>query len=125
MRKLLIISIVLISLVGCAADPSNATPNQPVMNTENEQVGQEATSGPDCYGSEIHPVGQSIAKQFEDETSYDQVMVWFCNGALFDDILTALQTEKLSGESANQLLQMQAGGLTWDQIWLEIGLTEE
>ena len=90
-----------------------------------DPVEETPTSGPDCYGPETHPIGQSIAEQFEEETNYDQVMVWFCNGALFDDILTALQTEKLSGTPAKDLLQMQAGGLTWDQIWNEIGLTEE
>lgn len=128
--------LLLILLAGCTASrnqAANDTDNQPGPSTLGEQPAENdkdqaqeptSTSGPDCYGPEIHPVGESIAEQFED-TSYEQVMVWFCNGALFDDILTALQTEKLTGEDAESLLDMLGAGLTWDQIWVEIGLTEE
>jgi hypothetical protein len=137
MRKLLLISFVFVFLVSCSGtEPKSGNPSQPDKNSNNQLAEQESvpgdpieentpTSGPDCYGPEIHPIGQSIAEQFEEATNYDQVMVWFCNGALFDDILTALQTEKLSGTPAKDLLKMQAGGMTWDQIWKEIGLTEE
>jgi hypothetical protein len=127
-------------LAGCAApdNPADESPvNQPETAGQETPTGQNAgveteveqdatsTSGPDCYGPEIHPVGQSIADNFEDETSYEQVMVWFCNGHYFDDILTALQTETLTSISAEDLLEMLSGGQTWDQIWVEIGLTEE
>ncbi|MEN8241143.1 MAG: hypothetical protein ABFS17_04425 [Chloroflexota bacterium] len=139
MKRLLLIGMVFVVMLGCATlNPNNPAPiqpegsNQPEVNTQEEPAVEEPApaetdppAGSDCYAPEIHPVGQSIAEQFVEETSYNQIMGWFCNGALFDDILIALQTEKLSGESANELLEMQAGGLTWDQIWTEIGLTEE
>jgi len=122
-------------LAGCASTADQTEQNLPVENETTEQENTAAptqdeqqstsTSGPDCYGPEIHPVGQSIADQFEDYTDYDQVMVWFCNGAQFDDILTALQTEVLSGISVDDLLEMLDSGQTWNQIWVEIGLTEE
>ena len=99
-------------------------------NNDNfEDVGGESeaeieTSGPDCYGTDTHPVGQSIADRFED-TTYEQVMLWFCNGAEFEDILQALQTEEITGDDPDKLLRRVASGETWDEIWLDIGLTEE
>ena len=135
MKRLLLTLLIIVLLAGCGT-PDNqiddSPANQPEGADQNDPVEQEvgaeeatSTSGPDCYGPEIHPVGQSIADQFEDETSYEQVMVWFCNGIHFDDILTALQTETLTSISAADLLQMLDSGQTWDQIWVEIGLTEE
>jgi len=82
------------------------------------------TSGPDCYGSEPHEVGQGIAEKFP-EITYEQVMVWFCNGAEFEDILVALQTEKITDFPAGEMLYMLADDWTWDEIWQVIGLTEE
>jgi hypothetical protein len=67
----------------------------------------------------------SIAEQYEEITSYDQIMTWFCNGALFEDILNALTTQELSGAQAEDLLLKISNGETWDQIWLELGITEE
>jgi hypothetical protein len=81
------------------------------------------TSGPDCLGPEIHPIGQGIANQFE-EASYEDVMTWFCNGAEFEDILIALQTQKDTGEPAEDLLKVLAEGQTWEEIWDAIGYKE-
>lgn len=136
---MLIAILLILLLAGCsttnqAVNNQDTSPNQPAAQIQENAVGEQAaehepeatsTSGPDCYGPEIHPVGQSIADQFEDETSYDEVMVWFCNGVQFDDILTALQTEVLTSVNAEELLEMLGSGLTWDDIWVEIGLTEE
>jgi hypothetical protein len=105
---------------------SGSAVNQPEQVVENQtEVETTPTSGPDCFGPEVHPVGQSIADQFNELTDYNQVMVWFCNGTQFDDILTALLTEESTAISAADLLDMLHGGLTWDEIWVEIGLTEE
>lgn len=82
------------------------------------------TSGPDCYGSEPHEIGLGIAESFP-ETTYEQVMIWFCNGAEFEDILVALQTEKLTDFPAGEMLFMLADDWTWDEIWQVIGLIEE
>jgi hypothetical protein len=82
------------------------------------------TVGPDCIGSEPHEIGLGITESFP-ETSYEQVMTWFCNGAEFEDILVALQTEKLTDFPAGEMLFMLADDWTWEEIWQVIGLTEE
>jgi hypothetical protein len=107
-----------LTLSACSQDNSSSE------SVSGESEVEEVTSGPDCYGTDKHPVGQSIADQFED-TSYEQVMVWFCNGAEFEDILQALQTQELTGDDPETLLQRIAEGETWDEIWLDIGFTEE
>ena len=85
----------------------------------------EPTSGVDCYPEGTHAIGMSIADQFEEITTYQEVMNWFCNGAEFEDILNALLTEELSGIDAENFLEMIAAGSSWDDIWLELGITEE
>jgi hypothetical protein len=82
-------------------------------------------NSPNCYTEGAHPIGASIAEQFPAVTSYDEVMLWFCNGALFEDILNALATEELSGVNAEATLRMIAEGFTWDEIWLELGVTDQ
>ena len=93
--------------------PSSAPTEQP-----------QETLGPDCYGKDTHPIGQSIASLYPEQTDYDEVMVWFCNGFEFEDILTALQTAELADMSAEQLLAMFEHGQTWDEIWNELGIVE-
>ena len=77
----------------------------------------------DCLGGETSPIGGAIADEYE-AASYDQVMTWFCNGAEFEDILAALETESQTGTPAEEMLQMLAEGFTWDEIWQIIGLTD-
>jgi hypothetical protein len=139
MKQLTIVLLSFALLAGCASSVNQVDQNTSQESiTENnsgnevntittDQSEEEATStsGPDCYGPDIHPVGESIADQFDEQTDYNQIMVWFCNGTQFDDILTALQTEELTSISAGELLEMLSSGLTWDEIWVEIGLTEE
>lgn len=129
--------LIVVLLAGCGQTQSNPVIDD-VPTSGNEQVEQgddvneagqdEAlTSGENtivtCYGSEIHPIGQEIASQYE-EVTYEQVMDWFCNGANFEDILVALQTAKQTGEPAQSLLEMLAAGQTWDEIWQSVGLTD-
>jgi hypothetical protein len=89
-----------------------------------DEIPPAETSGPDCYGSEPNQVALGIIDKFED-TTYEQVMLWFCNGAEFENILVALQTEQQTGYPAGDLLLMVAGDQTWEEIWLSIGLIEE
>ena len=81
------------------------------------------TASANCLGDEVSPIGQSIAEEYE-AASYEQVMTWFCNGAEFEDILVALETEAQTEASADEMLKMLADGFTWDEIWQVIGLTE-
>jgi hypothetical protein len=86
-----------------------------------------ATGGPDpepdwkCTDIQPHPVGKSIAEQFD--VPYAQVMTWFCSGHEFEDILLALQTSELSGEKVESLLA-RAARLGWERVWEDLDLTE-
>ncbi len=85
----------------------------------------DIASGVECYPDGIHPIGKSIADQFEGVTTYHEVMNWFCSGAEFEDILNALLTQELSNIEAEIFLVKIADGSTWDEIWLELGITEQ
>ena len=87
-----------------------------------DPTAQVETVEPDCLGGEISPIGQSIADDYE-STSYEQVMTWFCDGAEFEDILVALETEAQTDASADEMLKMLADGFTWEEIWQFVGLT--
>lgn len=102
-----------------APEPTQTMTLEPAQDTTPET----ATATLDCLGGEVSPIGQSIADEY-DSVNYDQVMVWFCNGAEFEDILVALETESQTGTPAEEMLQMLADGFTWDEIWQVIGLTE-
>jgi hypothetical protein len=78
----------------------------------------------DCYGADPNVIGMGIAESFP-ETTYELVMAWFCNGAEFEDILVALQTERITDFPASEMLLMLADDWTWDEIWQVTGLTEE
>lgn len=120
---------ILFFLTACTPSqvPPNSTndefPSLPSVNESDNPTAPIETSGPDCLGPETHPIGQEIANQFE-EASYEDVMTWFCNGAEFEDILVALQTEKDTGESAEGLLKLLSEGQTWEEIWDAIGYKE-
>lgn len=102
-----------------------ATTDDAPTDAGNTDAPPESTQPPTCYPDGEHPIAASIAEQYVEISSYDEVMGWFCNGALFDDILNALVTEELSGVEAEELLQMLATGYTWNQIWLELGIIEK
>ena len=77
----------------------------------------------DCPSSAAHELGAAIARDY-DFTSTEQVMTWFCDGAEFEDILVALETAEQTGASAEEMLIMLAAGLTWEEIWIEVGLSD-
>jgi hypothetical protein len=120
---------ILLFLAACTPSQvsSNPTddqfPSPPQVSESDNPTAPIETSGPDCLGPEIHPIGQEISNQFE-EASYEDVMTWFCNGAEFEDILIALQTEKDTGQPAEDLLKLLVEGQTWEEIWDAIGYTE-
>ena len=95
--------------------------SSPVVSTEEPP---QETLGPDCYGDQINPIGQSIADLYPEQMDYEEVMTWFCNGFEFEDILTALQTSEETDTSAEELLSMFDDGQTWDEIWIELGIVE-
>ena len=76
-----------------------------------------------CPGEVTNPIGTGIADEYE-FTSYGEVMTWFCDGAAFEDILVALQTEEFTGTPAEEMLAMLADGLSWGDIWILLDLGE-
>jgi hypothetical protein len=84
-------------------------------------VTQPGTPESNCATEEVTKFGESIASSYS-FTSTQEVMAWFCEGAEFEDILVALETEEITGTAAEDLLQMRADGLSWDEIWQSIGL---
>ena len=150
MVKRILFSGLVVSLMvaGCAApsEPASLNPTEgpataavqdtPVVPTHTSEPGQLERESPqpeetqpvetpeaDCPGEETNTIGQGIADEYE-FASYEDVMTWFCNGAEFEDILVALQTEEQSGTPAEEMLVMLAGGFTWDEIWLVVDLIE-
>ncbi|MBE9525327.1 MAG: hypothetical protein IMY76_09520 [Chloroflexi bacterium] len=107
-----------------AACSGQATPVATVLKVTTPPTSMPVeTAGPSCLGNIVSPIGKAIANEYE-SADYDQVMTWFCNGADFDDILVALETELQTETSADEMLQMLADGFSWEDIWLITGLTD-
>jgi len=119
------VEVVTLTAPPLSADESSSTTGQ--SDTSSSKVDDElsgtVTVGPDCRGDEVNPIAQTIAEDYE-FTTYKEVMTWFCNGAEFEDILVALETEEISAVPAEEMLRMLADGFTWEDIWLLIGVIE-
>jgi hypothetical protein len=76
----------------------------------------------DCTETNPHPIGLSTAQTYQ--VTYERVMTWFCDGYSFDNILIALETSAATGDSPDVLLEMLLEK-DWDEIWLEIGFTDD
>jgi hypothetical protein len=94
-----------------------------VPYVESDPVDQTEAPEFNCYGPEQHRFGLSISEKFE--VTYEDVMIWFCGGSQFEDILLALQTSELASISVDELLVKRANGQKWDDIWKDIGLVEQ
>ena len=148
MRFLIPTLLILFLLAACGGQPSTSVVGQEIPPTLVPQVEQttvptqvpttisatevfaateaspgEALEAFDCLGGEVSPIGQSIAEDYE-FTSYEEVITWFCEGAEFEDVLLALETESQTGTPAEEMLQMLADGFNWEEIWQLTGLTE-
>jgi hypothetical protein len=86
-------------------------------------ISTQDTTGTDCANEKVYEIGQSMAYSYP-FTTQQEVITWFCEGAEFEDILVALETEKQTGTAAEDLLVMRAEGLTWEEIWQVVGFTE-
>jgi len=126
MRKLdlIVISITIILITGCSGQQTATVAAPIIQQDSNEAVLAPAkTAAPDCLGDGINLIGESIADEYE-TASYKQVMTWFCNGAEFEDILVALETESQTGILAEEMLVMISNGISWEEIWQFIGFTD-
>ena len=137
MDKRIIMSLVVVALLlgACGtessapvAERSSALPEAGSTVVEEPSAAVEEGEAPelvptDCLNGEVSPIGQSIADDYE-TVSYGQVVTWFCNGAEYEDILVALETEALTDTTAEETLKMLADGFTWEEIWQLVGLTD-
>jgi len=110
------------------SQPESIEPTiEPNQETEPESApgttSGAASEASDCLGGEVSPIAESIADEYE-FTDYAEVVTWFCNGAEFEDILVALETESQTDTPAEEMLQMLADGLSWEEIWQFIGLND-
>jgi len=126
MKKYRFLFLFIFLLTACF--PMIETPDIEAQNQiiiEPAEMGANSdTIDPECLNSEMSVLGRNIASQFEN-VSFEQIMTWFCSGAEFEDILIALQTEKVTSQPAQELLEMLVTDLTWDEIWQSIGYINE
>ncbi len=104
-----------------AAAPTDAPVSPLVPATELAPL--PSTPGATCPDPDALNLATVIASGYS-FTSTEEVTGWFCNGAEFEDIVIALETEDQTGVLAEDLLAMLASGMTWEDIWQSIGLTE-
>lgn len=139
MKKTLVLMIALI-LAGCAAPSVNDGAGNVQLNSgaghtgngssaDSVEIGQPTPlaeeNAEECQTGGEHPIAISIAADYPEITTYEEIVGWFCQGALFEDILSALTTEELTGVDAGEVLTMVAHGQSWEEIWLELGVTQE
>ena len=131
-RTLLPLLLVTVLLSACGAESASpAVESAPELSSTESVLEIPATEEiivvepvvSDCLNGEISLIGESIADEYE-TASYEQVVSWFCDGAEFEDILVALETESQTGTSTEEMLQMLADGFSWDEIWQLVGLTD-
>lgn len=67
-------------------------------------------------GTHRHPIARKIASSYG--VAYDQVMDWFSSGSSFEDILLALETDRLTELTVEDLLA-RAAEVSWEQLWDE------
>jgi hypothetical protein len=132
-KHLLIVSLaLLLGVAACnlsevpAGNPQPGSQSAPDAQTVSPPNGEDAQAAEsavdtDCTDLDPHPIGASIAADYE--VSYEQVMTWFCSGYSFENILIALETSEAVDVPAEDLLQMLLEK-EWEEIWVEVGLTE-
>ena len=129
MKNKLIISLgiilLLICVVGCQNNSLNASNSlsKPEEISEDEST-EEPVENPDTNCSVInpHPVAEGMTDTFE--ITYDEVMILYCDGYAFSDILLALETSELVDQSPEALLA-RLRTRTWQEIWDEFDLSTD
>lgn len=66
-----------------------------------------------------HPVGVKLASEYG--ATYEQVMVWFCQGYGMGEIMLVLQASQKSGLPADQFFAMKQEQGGWGKVWQEMG----
>lgn len=137
MKTWLAVSTLVLLFSACAsqpAEPSSLPPfpeQSPAPTLEFLPAASPEAGSPEatpvaeanCATPEVNDLAADLAADYDFATQ-EQIIEWFCSGAEFEDILLALETQALAGLPAEDALSMLAGGMTWEEIWQEYGLTE-
>lgn len=122
--------IATIVLAGCTLAvepvPTSALPASvlaPTLAPATETAPLPSTPGAACPDPDALNLANVVASGYA-FTSPKAVIGLFCNGAEFEDIVIALETEDQTGIPAEDLLAMLAAGMSWDEVWQSIGLIE-
>jgi hypothetical protein len=121
LTALLSIFLVL-SLAACTPENPGVVLDEPETTGIPTEIPQPGTS--DCFYPNGLPdaIGQSIADTYT--ITYDEVMTWNCDGYSYDDIMIALETSAATDVPVDDLLA-RLEEKTWEEIWVEIGLTSD
>lgn len=129
MKPKLIISLgiilLLISTVGCQSNSLNASNSlSKPEETSLDESATEPVENPDtnCSAINPHPVAEGMTETFD--ITYDEVMILYCDGYAFSDILLALETSELVDQSPEALL-VRLRTRTWQEIWDEFGVSPD
>ncbi len=114
MKNIIFLLLVIVFGAGCTQDGLESS----------ETATEELVQNSECYGEGEHPAALNIAEEYQSLADYEDVMIWYCNGAEFEDILNALLTEEMVGVDAEYILRRIAGGETWNDIWLDLGVVD-
>lgn len=99
--------VFLVGLAACSLGGDSTSQEPPIAWAEGN-----------CTEADPHPIGENIALTYD--VPYDQVMVWYCSGYSFENILIALETSAAVDIPAETLLQMLLEK-DWETIWDEVG----
>ena len=126
-KTIISVGIFLLLLVstGCQSDSLKASyfQSKPETTALEESAG-EITENPEtnCSAINPHPVAEGMAETFD--ITYDEVMVLYCDGYAFSDLLLAYETTQLVDQSAEELLSLLETR-TWEEIWDDLGLNKD
>lgn len=130
-KHFIFVILILFSLTACDNSLQKATqqvlgkeerntPTPPSAEEESEAEQDEETNTSACPEEDPQPIAVSISEKFD--VSYEKVIDWYCDGYIFEDILLALQTSKMSDVEPDTLLK-EIEAKTWEEIWEDLGIT--
>jgi hypothetical protein len=123
----LIILIIIFALASCDSSLQKAAQrtlskeethtSTPPLESGKVESEEEET----CPEEDPHPIAVSISEKFD--VPYQEVIDWYCDGYIFEDILLALQTSKMTDREPGGLLE-EAETKSWEEIWEDAGITK-
>lgn len=114
--------LLVVIMASCQSSSLKASHFQPRPDTVVEKGSTDAAgnSDTDCSALNPHPLAVSITEKFE--ITYDEVMILYCDGYAFSDILLALETSQLVDQNAGELLTLLETK-SWEEIWSDSGIS--